>query len=507
MNSVNRIILNTIVQYSRSVLNIFLSLFSTRYIVEALGKSDYGIYLLIGGVVAMLGFITNALVTTTQRHVSYYHGKNDVRKVKHMFANSLFVHAAVSLAMVIILFSLRDVIVFKMLNIPEGREVVAAQTYNITVFLLVATIMIAPYKALFIARENITYISIVEVVDGVIKLAVALLIINANTDKLMLYASMMLLIHVFNIFALVVYAVRHFEEARVFFNMNNVDKRAIAQLLGFAGWSTYGMGAVVIRSQGIQWMLNNAYDTVMNAAYGIGMQVYGSVSFVASSVLNAMNPQIMKAEGEGNREKMLYLAEKESKYSTMLLLLIVVPLIVEMPSVMSFWLKDVPEYADMFCRFILIGFIIDQSTFGMNVANQAMGRIKIYTLLMYTPKLLALIPIFIILRLGYSPLVVMCVYLMSEILVSCARVPYIKHTCGLKIPHFVKTVILPLLPLLLAELFVSALCVEFIDIQLRFLITVPLAIASGLIVVWFVTLTTSERLYFVNIINKKFHRR
>ena len=77
MNPTKRIILNTFVQYFRSILNIVLSLFSTRYIVEALGKSDYGIYLLVGGVIAMLGFITNALVTTTQRYISYHYGEND----------------------------------------------------------------------------------------------------------------------------------------------------------------------------------------------------------------------------------------------------------------------------------------------------------------------------------------------------------------------------------------------------------------------------------------------
>ena len=97
MDSTKRIIINTLAQYSRSLLNILLSLFSTRYIVEALGISDYGLYVVVGGVIALLGFITNALVMTTQRFVSFYFGKSNKEEVYKIFANSLFIHFIFSL--------------------------------------------------------------------------------------------------------------------------------------------------------------------------------------------------------------------------------------------------------------------------------------------------------------------------------------------------------------------------------------------------------------------------
>lgn len=503
MDSTKRIVLNTIVQYSRSVLNILLSLFSTRYIIQALGSSDYGVYVVVGGIVAMLGFVTNALVTTTQRYVSFYWGRNACDIVKKLFANSLCVHVSASLLMTIVLFILKDTIVYNLLNIPPDRLQAAANIYSITVFMLVVTIMTAPYKALLIAHENIAYISVIEVCDGFVKLAVALLVLSTDMDKLLLYALLMFGIQMFNMCALVIYAVVKYDEAKVLAIHRFADMKYIRQLIGFAGWSTYGMGAVVARSQGIQWMLNNAYNTVMNAAYGIATQVYGSISFVASSVLNAMSPQIMKAEGEGKRERMLFLAEMASKYSTMLLALIVVPLIVEMPAIINFWLANAPKYSDLFCRFILIGFMIDQITYGLNIANQATGKIKVYTLLMYTPKLLVVIPIFFLLRHEATPFTVMLVYLLSEALVSYMRLPYIKHTCGLRIRKYMKDVVLPILPILITEALVGYMFISYTDIQLRFLVTIPVSIICGCGIIWCCSLTTAEKEF----IQKLFYKR
>ena len=88
MESAKRIIYNTFAQYFKSILTTVLALYSTRLVLNALGVSDYGIYQLVAGVVAMLGFVTNALVITTQRYISYYYGENNPQKVKSVFINS-----------------------------------------------------------------------------------------------------------------------------------------------------------------------------------------------------------------------------------------------------------------------------------------------------------------------------------------------------------------------------------------------------------------------------------
>ena len=122
------------------------------------------------------------------------------------------------------------------------------------------------------------------------------------------------------------------------------------------------MGAVAGRNQGTAIILNHFVGTAINAAYGIAFQIYGAIAFIVTSIMNAMNPQIMKSEGSNEREHMLTLGFKESKYSSILLSMVAIPLVFEIQPLLDLWLKTPPEHAAMFCRFILVAFIGDQMT-------------------------------------------------------------------------------------------------------------------------------------------------
>lgn len=303
MEAAKRIIVNTTAQYLKAVINTVLSLYSTRLILDALQVSDYGIYTVVGGVVAMLGFITNALVITTQRYVSYYHGQGNPQEVRSIFVNSLVLHIFLGALLTIVLLLPKDWIIHHILSIPSSRIIVAGHIYVITTFMLFFTIINAPFKALFIARENIVYIAVVEVADAVIKFILAISLAYVSSDKLLVYAVLMGAIVVVNLLAFSIYALFRFKECTILIRPKDIKKSVIRQLLGFAGWTTYGMGAVAGRNQGTAVVLNHFFGTAVNAAYGIAFQIYGAVAFVVTSILNAMNPQIMKLEGGKERKR------------------------------------------------------------------------------------------------------------------------------------------------------------------------------------------------------------
>lgn len=491
MGPVKRIIVNTVCQYAKSLVNICLSLYSTRLILEALSVSDYGVYSVVGGVVAMLGFMTNALIITTQRYISYHH--NDLAYVSKLFSNSLFLHFLIGASLGIILFLPESWLINNVLNIGATRLGAASHVYEISVFMLFLTIVTAPFKALFIARENIVYISIVEVFDGLLKLSLAILLMYVPADKLLCYACGMALILVVNFLAFVVYAVLRFEECHIVVRKKDLDRECMARLTGFAGWMTYGMGAVAARNQGIAVILNHFLGTIVNAAYGIAFQVYAAVSFVSTSILNAMNPQIMKSEGEHDRRKTLFLAERESKYSTTLLALVAIPMLVEMPAVLALWLKDYPEGTVLFCRSVLIASLLDQLTYGLQTANQALGKVRDYTLLIYTPKLLTPVGVWLLLVNGYGIRHVMWLYISVELAMAMVRLPFMKYTAGLSIRHYFSHVVLPLLPLCIVLCGVSWICGRYGMSGYWIVVNILVSILAGGAAVWFFTLESKER--------------
>lgn len=495
MTNSQRVIVNTTAQYARTIINVCLSLYSTRLILEALGQSDYGIYSVVAGVIAMLSFITNALVTTTQRFLSVHHGKNDPQKIHQIFGNSMLLHLIIGGGLAIVLCAMGPLIINHMLNIEAERLVAAHWVYYAAVVMLCLSFITAPIRALFIARENIVYISIVDVLDGIFKLLIAIGLTYITHDKLISYAGLMVGITLFNLLAFAVYAAYKFPE----FHCPRVkewNKELIKELSSFAGWTTYSAGCIIVRNQGIAIVLNWFYGTIVNSAYGIAQQVLGAVQFVSMSIVNAINPQIMKAEGGNNRERMVMLSEYMSKYSFLLLALVAVPIIAEMDTLLQWWLSEVPEHTSMFCRLMLVASLCDQLSVGLTSANQAIGNIKKYTLIFYTTKLLVIIAGWICLYKGLSIASIMWCYVVIELLTSLMRMPLMKWIAGIEMWPFCKHVFGRIILPLVAMIAVCYIMTNYMQYNYRVLLTLGASAVVGIVMIWLTALDKKEKELF-----------
>lgn len=492
MTNSNRIIINTMAQYTRTTINVCLSLYSTRLILSALGQSDYGIYSVVGGVIAMMSFITNALVVTTQRFLSIYHGKNDPQKIRQIFGNSMLLHILIASILGMVLFCLGSWITHDFLNIVVERQQAAWYVYNAAIVMLMLTFITAPIRALFIARENIVYISIVDVVDGILKLLIAIGLSHIAYDHLVSYSVLMAGITLVNLLAFSIYASAKFPEFHLP-RLRDWDKQFIKELSHFARWTTYSMGCIIGRNQGIAVVLNIFYGTIVNSAYGIAQQVLGAVQFISTSILNAMNPQIMKAEGSGDRSRMVRLCEYESKYAFLLLSLVAIPLIAEMDTVLHFWLGEVPKHAVMFCRFILAASLCDQISIGLTSANQAIGKIKIYNLVFYTLKLLVIILAWCCIKVGLPLVTIMWCYVGVELFTSLLRLPLMKRIAHIAILPFCKNVFMRIIMPLISMCGICAIIKENIDSPYRVFLTISSSLLIGFVTIWVTSLTPIEK--------------
>ena len=507
MEPVKRIIVNTTAQYIKAIVNIGFSLYSTRLVLDILNVNDYGIYVLVLGITGILGYLTNAFIVTTQRYLSVYIGKGDYDYVKKLFGNSLLIHIVMGVVFFALLILFEDLLINHYLDIEQNRRHAAGIVYILMAGMLFFSIVSSPFKALLITHENIVYISIVEIVDGFLKLMLALCLVIVHTDKLIAYSTGMAIILIANFLAFAIYVLIYYPESRVgLLGWKQRDKECVRQLLSFAGWTTYSMVASICQTQGTSIVLNKFFGTAMNAAYGVGMQVYGAVRFVSTSVLNAMNPQLMKQEGKGNRDEMLSLAGKESKFSTALMMIVAIPLMVEMDSILSFWLKEVPEYTSLFCNGLLIAFLVDQLTLGLHAANQATGKIKWYTIIMSTPKIMYIPFSIAALALGGSVSYVMVIYVAIELIMAFFRIPFMKYLVGLDMKKYARDVLIPLVPLFVIVTSGSLLISRFVNMQYGFLVVVCFGILIGVLAMWFFCLSKSERQYVETFIKGRIER-
>lgn len=499
MNNSKRVAVNTLAQYGRTVFNMLLSLYTVRIVLATLGSSDYGIYTVIAGVTSMLAFMTNAMVSTTQRFMSYYQGKQDINKMKEVFSNSEILHLVVGVFFVVSLLSLKPFLFNGFLNIPNERTGAAIYIYVLVIIILFVTFCSAPFRALLVSHENIVYISIIDVLDAILKVILVSLLPYADYDKLILYGYILLLMQIVNFAAFSLYSFRKYTEC-ILPKISLFSRQYIRELLSYAGWVIYGMGCVVGRSQGIAIVLNRFLGTIANAAYGLGFQISSAVSTVSIAFLNAMRPQIVKSEGAGDRKRALRLSCMLCKFSFFLLSALCVPIAFEMPQILGLWLKDIPQYTVLFARMALIAGMVDTFTLGLSVTNEAVGNIRNYNIIISSMKLITLPTTWICLHYDLELVWVAIFYIAIEFVSAFSRIPFIHFTAGLGITAFLKNNCLRVLIPMTLFLIANVLIVSFMNMSFRFIITIVVSCSVYAISAFVWGLNGEEKNYLLSFV-------
>lgn len=492
MNSSTRVIVNTTAQYAKTFVNIILTLFSARLILEALGVTDFGLYSLLAGVTSMLAFATNALASTTQRFLSYHQGKSGIEQQKDIFANSFYIQLSLGLLTLVVLLALTPFLFDGILNVPTERVEAAQWTYVIVAIILFVTFLCTPYRAILISHENIVYITIIDIIDGILKVVLAVALFHISYDRLIGYALFLLSIQVFNLMSIAIYAIKKYEECSIP-SARRIHKKYIKDISSYAGWNIYSVGCVMGRTQGIAILINHFFGAAVNAAYGLGFQIAGYVNFMSESLMNAIRPQIVRAEGEGNRERMLWLSEIASKFSFYLLSCLAIPCIFEMETLLTLWLGKVPEYAVLFCRMVLIASIVDSLTCGLGMANQAIGNIKQYSLAVNSVKLLTLPATLICIKVGFPILGIAVCYVSFEFLCAMIRLPFVKKNGGLDVVRFVKNVFAKDVIPFSVFVIITAVLATYLNFAFSFILTFAIAMPIYIVTIYLFGITEVER--------------
>lgn len=492
MRSTNRIIINTVAQYIRTILNVVLSLWSSRIVLSALGESDFGIYALVAGVVSMLSFLTNALMSSTQRFVSYHHGKSDTKAVEYVFNNSLVLHLIIGLFLVVLLEAIGPILFNGFLNIQFERILAAKIVYQQVLFMMLLSLLSAPFKALLVSHENIVYVSVVEVFDGILKLVMAVALLYMRYDRLVLYGYIMSVISLFNFACFSLFCFIKYDECK-FPRISLFNFRYIKEIFGFTGWIVYHSMCIVGRNQGLAIVINKFYNTAVNAALGIGMQVSGAISFVGSSLGNAINPQLIKSEGASNRDKVWSLAIAQCKYSFLLLAAVSIPAMFEMNKLLELWLSDIPQYSAFFSRMVLFAALINQLTEGVGSAKQAIGNMGIYTVIASTPKLMV-VPMSIVFLHYEAPIysVALC-FVGAEMFSAFVRLPMLHRFNDFNMNRYynqvIKRVAIPVVVCLIS----CFVIVTFVRVNYRWIITFIVSMVLFMLSTYFFSMERNEK--------------
>ena len=395
-----RIAKNTLLLYFRMLFLMVISLFTSRITLQTLGVDNFGIYNVVGGIVAMFSIMSGSLSNAISRYITFELGKGDKKILKKVFSTA--VNVQIFMAVIIaVLIEIGGVwfLNYKM-NIPDGRMVAANWVLQFSIISFAVNLISIPYNAAIIAHEKMSAFAYISIYEAVMKLVVVYLIVISPFDKLIVYSFLILLISLSLRLIYGVYCKRKFEECSYMFIL---DKPLLKKMTGFAGWNFFGAGSFLLMTQGVNMLLNMFFGVALNAARGIATQVENVVNQFTTNFGTAINPQITKSYAKGDYAYMHKLVFAGSKYSFFLVVVLCVPIILEANQILHLWLGLVPEYAVVFLRLTLMISMLSVVSNTLVTSMMATGDIKKYQIIVGGLGMIIFPVVYILYKLGFSP--------------------------------------------------------------------------------------------------------
>ena len=425
--------------YFRMLIIMAVSLYTSRVVLKTLGEQDFGTYSIVGGVIVLFTFISNAMATGSQRHLSYELGKKN-GDVPTIFTVCFKIQLCISLIIFLLGESLGLWFLNTQMNFPEGRMPVVNWIYQFSVFTCLIGVMQTTMTASIISYEKMSFYAYLSIVDALIKLGLVFVLQLFTIDKLWLYGLLIMVAHLIMFGLYTLYAFRKLPGIKL---VKIKDKSIYKRLISFSGWSLFGSLANVGYQHGVNIIINIFFGVALNAAIGIANQINSAVTQFVTGFQQAMNPQLVQSEASKNRERQLDLIYKSSKFSFFIMFLLSYPLIVNIKYVLSLWLGEYPAHTESLSVLIIIGLMISCLSGPLWVSIYATGNIKYYQIVV-SLVMLSVLPIaFFIGKSGGTPEMIFIIRAMCFIFVLIVQLYFLRKYINLHIRGFAQAVIFP----------------------------------------------------------------
>lgn len=486
-----RIAKNTLLLYFRMLFMMAISLYTSRVVLNALGVEDFGIYNVVGGVVAMFSMLSGSLTTAITRFITYELGTENRENLKKIFSSAVTIQVGLAILIILLAETVGVWFLNVKMNIPEVRIAAANWVFQFSILTFTVNLISVPYNASIIAHERMAAFAYVSILEATGKLAIAFLIMISPMDRLIFYSILMCIVAFIVRLAYGFYCKRHFEECSYHFIF---DKDLLRRMFCYAGWNLIGTSSAVLRDQGGNIVMNLFCGPAVNAARGIAFQVNTAINGFVANFMTALNPQITKSYASGDRDYMMTLVYQGARLSFYMLLLLSLPVWVNANYILELWLKIVPEHTVSFVQLVLLFAMSESISNPLITAMHATGRIRNYQLVVGGLQMLNLPISYLFLRMGTIPEIVFIVAIIISQCCLAARLIMLRRMIGLSIREYLKKVYInTLLVCIISSVFPILVMSEMKESLVSFIFLSLLTVICVGITIYYVGCNKAER--------------
>ena len=486
-----RIAKNTIFLFFRMILTMLVTLYTSRVVLNTLGVADFGIQNVVGGFVSMFSLISGSINTTISRFLTYELALDNPKRLNAVFSTSV----NIQLILCAIIFVLAETVGLWFVNyemtIPEERLYAANWVYQCSLASFFVILISAPYNAVIIAHEKMSVYAYFSILEVILKLLIVYLLVISTWDKLIFYAFLLLSISILMRFLYSFYCNRHFKESIYHFVF---DKSILKEMGKFAGWNYLGATAAILRTQGLNVLMNIFFGVTVNAARGIATQVEGAVVMLVNNFTVAINPQITKTYAKGDNKYLQTLIYYGGKYTYFLLLLLIIPIFFEAPYILKIWLVNYPEKTVIFLRLTLLVVLTDCLSDTLTMAITASGNIK-YLHVMVGIVALPILPLaYVMYSYGFPDYIAYFICIVALIFKFIYELKLARDIVNLSIRGYVKYVLFKIVAVsLFAQILPFIIFYSLDESFIRLVLLSVMSIMWSVLVFYFVGATKIEK--------------
>ena len=187
---------NAVALYFRMIVMMVIGLFTSRIILNALGVTDFGIYNVVGGFVAMFSLVSSSIMSSIGRSLTFELGRGDMERLKKTFSMSIIIMMGFSLIILILLETIGLWYLNNKMVIPPDRMYAAHWCFQLSIVTFILGLVNMPYTSSIISHERMDIYAYFTILDAIFKLVICYAIMNSPIDRLIMYAILLCMINI-----------------------------------------------------------------------------------------------------------------------------------------------------------------------------------------------------------------------------------------------------------------------------------------------------------------------
>ncbi len=381
MSPNRRIFLNIIATYGRSLYALVLGLFCGRWVLQALGHTDYGLMGLIGGLAGFVSFLNTLLASAVGRFYAVNVGaakklgneESGLVDCQKWFNTALAMHTIIPMVLVAVGYPIGSWAIEHFLDIPPDRIAACHWVWRFTCIACFISMLNVPCHAMYTSKQEIAELTIYAFATTTLNAVFVYYMVTHPGIWLTKYMAWTCALSVLPQLIIGARAFWKYEECR-FVPRYLFDKVRFKEIFHFTFAKFWSDFSSQFSTQGQAILVNKYMGPSFNASMSVGNVVSGHSLTLASAIESSFWPAITNKIGEGKDSEVKRLCFTAMRLSTVMVLIFAIPLSLEIHEVLRLWLITPPAFSAEIVIVLLVRAVFERMTAAYATAIYGYGN-------------------------------------------------------------------------------------------------------------------------------------